>query len=104
MNDSRFTRCPVYIYIKYYVLIKRLIEFCDGFWDLELLKEKMQISPVLISTDFKKPNIFQTDASRGLGYLISQEVDNELRPIKFGGRLLNKSELNYDNNQGITCY
>ena len=85
-------------------LLRDFIEFCDGFCDFELLKEKMQISPVLISTDFKKPDIFQTDASRGLGYLISQEVDNELRPIKFGGRLLNKSELNYDNNQGITCY
>ena len=25
-----------------------------------------------------------------------REVDNELRPIKFGGRVLRKSELNYD--------
>ena len=37
------------------------------------------------------------DASnKGLGYVISQEVDNELRLIKFGGRVLSKSELNYD--------
>ena len=85
-------------------LLRDFIEFCDGLCDFELLKEKMQISPVLISTDFKKPDIFQTDSSRGLGYLTSQEVDNELRPVKFGGGLLNKSELNYDNNQGITCY
>ena len=62
-----------------------------------LLKEKLQKSPVLISPDFKKPYIIQTDASnKSLGYVISQEVDNELRPIKFGGRVLSKSELNYD--------
>ena len=62
-----------------------------------MLKEKLQKSPVLISPDFKKPYIIQTDASnKSLGYVISQEVDNELRPIKFGGRVLSKSELNYD--------
>ena len=62
-----------------------------------MLKGKLQNPPVLISPDFKKPYIIQTDASnKGLGYFISQEVDNELRPIKFGGRVLSKSELNYD--------
>ena len=65
--------------------------------NFELLKETLQKSLVLISPDFKKPYIIQTDASnKGLGYVISQEVDNELRPIKFGGRVLSKSELNYD--------
>ena len=65
--------------------------------NFELLKGKLQKTPVLISPDFKKPYIIQTDASnKGLGYFISQEVDNELRPIKFGGRVLSKSELNYD--------
>ena len=50
----------------------------------ELLKEKLQKSPVLITPAFKKPHIIQTDASnKGLGYVISQEVDNEFRPIKF---------------------
>ena len=62
-----------------------------------MLKEKLQKSSVLISPDFKKPYIIQTDASKkGLGCVISQEVDNELRPTKFGGRVLSKSELNYD--------
>ena len=52
---------------------------------------------MLISPDFKKPYIIQTDASnKGLGYVISLEMDNELRPIKFDGRVLSKSELNYD--------
>ena len=52
---------------------------------------------MLISPDFKKPYIIQTDASnKGLGYVISQEAHNELRPIKFGSRVLSKSELNYD--------
>ena len=31
--------------------------------NFELLKEKLQKSPVLISPDFKKPYIIQTDAS-----------------------------------------
>ena len=36
--------------------------------NFELLKEKLQKSPVLISPDFKKPYIIQTDASnKGLG-------------------------------------
>ena len=35
-------------------------------------------------------------SNKGLGYVISEEGDNELRPIKFDGRVLSKSELNYD--------
>ena len=43
------------------------------------------------------PYIIQTDASnKGLGFVICQEVDNELRTIKSDGRVLSKSELNYD--------
>ena len=43
------------------------------------------------------PYIIQTDASnKGLGFVICQEVDNELRTIKSDGRILSKSELNYD--------
>ena len=43
--------------------------------NFELLKGKLQKPPVLISPDFKKPYIIQTDASnKGLGYVISQEV------------------------------
>ena len=65
--------------------------------NFELLKEKLPKLPVLISPDFKKPYIIQTDASnKVLGYVISQEVDNELRHNKFGGRVLSKSQLNYD--------
>ena len=65
--------------------------------NFELLKETLQKSLVLISPDFKKPYIIQTYASnKSLGYVISQEVDNEFRPIKSGGRVLSKSELNYD--------
>ena len=72
-----------------------LSEECNK--NFELLKEKLQKSPVLISPDFKRPYIIQTDASnKCLGYVISQEVDNELQPIKFGGRVLSKSDLNYD--------
>ena len=43
------------------------------------------------------PYIIQTDASnKGLGFVICQEVDNELRTIKSDGRVLSKSGLNYD--------
>ena len=64
---------------------------------LNCLRKKLQKSPVLISPDYKEPYIIQTDASnKGPGYVISQEVDNELRPVKFGGRILSKSKLNYD--------
>ena len=49
--------------------------------NFELIKQKLQKSLALISPDFKKPCIIQMDASnKGLGYVISQEVDNELRP------------------------
>ena len=41
--------------------------------NFELLKGKLQKPPVLISPDFKKPYIIQTDSSsKGLGNVISQ--------------------------------
>ena len=44
--------------------------------NFELLKEKLQKSPVLILPDFKKPYINQTDASnKGLGYVLSLVVE-----------------------------
>ena len=61
------------------------------------LMEKLQNPPVLILLDFKKSYIIQTDASnKGFGYVISQEMDNELWGNKFDGRVLSKSKLNYN--------
>ena len=58
---------------------------------------------VLISNDIclaipqiDKQFILQTDASQvGIGAVLAQEIDGELRPISFISRKLNKAECNY---------
>ncbi|MGH0192201.1 UNVERIFIED_CONTAM: hypothetical protein FKN15_006319 [Acipenser sinensis] len=52
--------------------------------------------PVLISPDFKKPFILQTDASAvGLGAVLSQEKNGEEHPVLFLSRKLLPREIKY---------
>ena len=68
---------------------KKFVPECNN--NFELLKEKLQKSPVLISPDFKKPYIIQTDASnKGLFHVI-------LATLKVLATLsLKKWIMNYD--------
>ena len=53
-------------------------------------------TPVLAFADFEKPFILQTDASSvGLGSVLSQEHDGQLKPIAYASRGLTASERNY---------
>ena len=63
----------------------------------ERLKEALTSSKILAYPDFSKPFILETDASnKGIGCVISQEVEGEKRPISFASRSLSKAEKNYD--------
>ena len=61
------------------------------------LKQTLTKAPVLITPDWDKPFILQTDASAtGLGYVLSQiNADGEEHPIVFGSKKLLPSEINY---------
>ena len=61
------------------------------------LKQALTKSPVLITPDWDKPFVLQTDASAtGLGYVLSQiKTDGEEHPIAFGSKKLLPREINY---------
>jgi hypothetical protein len=50
---------------------------------------------VLALPDFKIPFILTTDASTGLGAVLSQVQEGIERPISFANRQLNKAETAY---------
>ena len=57
---------------------------------------------MLIYPDFSKEFIIQSDASgNAIGFVLGQEIDKLLRPIKFGGRSLRSSERNYSTTDRI---
>ena len=63
----------------------------------EMLKEALMSSKILAYPDFSKSFILETDASnKGIGCVISQEIDGKKRPISFASRSLSKAEKNYD--------
>ena len=64
---------------------------------VQLLKEKILSTPVLVFTDFDKPFLLETDASKeGLGAVLSQKQDDGCyHPIAFGSRTLTPSKQNY---------
>ncbi len=52
--------------------------------------------PLLHSPDFSLPFLLQTDASdRGLGAVLSQEIEGEERPVLYISRKLSKRETKY---------
>ena len=67
-------------------------------WEaMNILKEKVQSTPVLVFPDFDKPFLLEMDACReGLGALLSQkQSDRRYHPIAFGSCSLTPSEKNY---------
>lgn len=62
----------------------------------ECLKEKLTTPPILAYADYSLPFTLHTDASReGLGAILYQEQNGEMRVIAYASRSLNKSEQNY---------
>ena len=64
---------------------------------VRVLKEKISSAPVLVSPDFDKPFLLETDASKErLGAVLSQKQDDgRYHPVAFGSRMLTSSEQNY---------
>ena len=64
---------------------------------VRILKEKITSAPVLVFSDFNKPFLLETDASKeGLGVVLSQKQDDVCyHPVVFGSRTLTSSEQNY---------
>ena len=61
------------------------------------IKNSLESPTFLSYPDCEKPFILQVDASgQGLGYVLSQEKNGKLLPVKFGGRVLSNSEKRYD--------
>ncbi|XP_062844567.1 retrovirus-related Pol polyprotein from transposon 412 [Trichomycterus rosablanca] len=62
------------------------------------LKNKLVAAPVLAYADFSRPFILEVDASyRGLGAVLSQEVDGKVRPVAYASRTLRPTERNMSN-------
>ena len=60
------------------------------------LKSCLTSAPVLISPDFTKPFIIQTDASNyGLAAVLVQEVDGFEHPIAYASKTMNPAQKNY---------
>ena len=60
-------------------------------WEVvRILKNKIQMAPVLVFPDFDKPFLLETDTSKeGLGVVLSKKQDDGCyHPIAFGSRSL----------------
>ncbi|MGH0117755.1 UNVERIFIED_CONTAM: hypothetical protein FKN15_039051 [Acipenser sinensis] len=67
---------------------------CQGAFDL--IKQLLSQAPALISPDFNREFLLQTDASDvGLGAVLSQEVDGVEHPVLYLSRKLLPRERNY---------
>ena len=64
---------------------------------MNILKRKVQSTPVLVFPDFDKPFLLEMDASKeGLGAVLSQkQSDGHYHPVTFGSHSLTPSEKNY---------
>ena len=64
---------------------------------ISAVKKSPNLAPVLVTPDWSKPFILQTDASAyGLGYMLSQlDSQGEEHPIAFASKKLLASERNY---------
>ena len=64
---------------------------------VNVLKGKVQSTPVLVFPDFDKPFLLETDAYKeGLGAVLSQkQSDGHYHPVTFGSHSLTPSEKNY---------
>ena len=67
-------------------------------WEaMNILKRKVQSTPVLVFPDFNKPFLLEMDASKeGLGAMLSQkQSDGCYHPVAFGSHSLTLAEKNY---------
>ena len=67
-------------------------------WEaMNILKRKVQSTPILVFPDFDKPFLLETDTSKeGLGAVLSQkQSDGHYHPVAFGSRSLTPLEKNY---------
>ena len=64
---------------------------------VNILRGKVQSTPILVFPDFDKPFLLETDASKeGLGAVLSQnQSDGHYHPVAFGSCSLTQSEKNY---------
>ena len=63
----------------------------------ENLKQVLSTPPTLAPPDYSKPFLLQTDASdRGIGAVLSQDHDQEEKPVAFFSRKLLDRERRYD--------
>ena len=64
---------------------------------VNILKRKVQSTPVLVFPDFDKPFLLETDASKGgLGVvLLQKQSDGRYHPVTFGSCSLSPVEKNY---------
>ena len=67
-------------------------------WEsMDILKGKVQSTPVLVFPNFNKPFMLETDASKeGLGVMLSQKQSGgQYHPVAFGSHSLTLVEKNY---------
>ena len=64
---------------------------------VDILKRKVQSTPILVFPDFNKPFLLETDASKeGLGAVLSQKQgDGCYHPVTFGSCSMTPLEKNY---------
>ena len=64
---------------------------------VDILKRKVQSTPILVFSDFEMPFLLETDASKeGLGAKLSQKQgDGHYHPVTFDSCSLTPSEKNY---------
>lgn len=68
---------------------------------LDMLVDRLTSPPVMAFPDFTKPFVLHTDASQeGLGAVLYQEQDGELRVLGYASRTLTPAEKNYHMHAG----
>ena len=77
---------------------KGLVQLPPEVWEVVgILKNKIQLAPMLVFLDFNKPFLLETDASKeGLGAVLSQKQDDGCyHPVTFRSHSLTPAEKNY---------
>ena len=75
-----------------------LVQLPPEAWEaVRILKNRIQMAPMLVFLDFDKPFLLETDTSKeGLGVVLSQKQDDgHYHPIAFGSHFLTPTEKNY---------
>ena len=68
---------------------------------LNQLLQRLTSAPILAYPDYSEPFVLHTDASQeGLGAVLYQEQNNEMRVIGYGSRSLTPAEKNYHLHSG----